>query len=90
MATHRPAASGAAITYTSAGPIQGPTFTCPRCARVYAYPHDHGAPVRCECGWWYTNLGHGRIVEEYRPRIGGAKTSGPEAAAGDAVKTPAH
>ena len=45
---------------------------------MYPYPHDHGAPVRCECGWWYTNLGHGRIVEEFRPRIGGAKTKGPE------------
>ncbi len=82
MATHRPAASPPAITYTDAGKIDGPTFTCPRCERVYPYPHDHGAPVRCECGWWYTNLGHGRIIEEFRPRIGGASTLGPEAAAG--------
>jgi hypothetical protein len=84
MATHRPAASPPAITYTDAGKIDGPTFTCPRCERVYPYPHDHGAPVRCECGWWYTNLGHGRIIEEFRPRIGGAGTKGPEAAAGPA------
>jgi hypothetical protein len=82
MATHRPAVSPPAITYTDAGKINGPTFTCPRCERVYPYPHDHGAPVRCECGWWYTNLGHGRIIEEFRPRIGGAGTKGPEAAAG--------
>lgn len=84
MATHRPAASAAPITYTPAAPINGPTFTCPRCERVYRYPVDHGAPVRCECGWWYTNLGHGRIIEEFRPRIGGAKTKGSEAAAGPA------
>jgi hypothetical protein len=80
MASHKPAASAAAITYTPAQRVDGPTFTCPRCDRVYPYPHDHGAPVRCECGWWYTNLGHGRIVEEFRPRIGGAKPRGPEAA----------
>ncbi|HEX3464439.1 MAG TPA: hypothetical protein VHS78_10370 [Candidatus Elarobacter sp.] len=80
MATHKPAASAAAITYTPAQRVEGPTFTCPRCDRVYPYPPDHGAPVRCECGWWYTNLGHGRIVEEFRPRIGGAKPRGPEAA----------
>jgi hypothetical protein len=76
----------AAITYTPSGAIEGPTFTCSRCKRVHAYPHDHGAPIRCECGWWYTNLGHGSFKEEFRPRIGGAKTSGPEAAAGNAAK----
>ncbi len=61
-----------AQTYTAAPKLSGPTFTCSRCRRVYAYPLDHGKPIRCECGWWYFNLGHGRIVEEYRPRIGGA------------------
>lgn len=81
MASHNQPASAAAITYTPAPKVPGPTFACPRCDRVYPYPQDHGAPVRCECGWWYTNLGHGRIVEEFRPRIGGAKTQGPEAAA---------
>ncbi len=86
MATHRPAASPAAVTYTPSGAIHGPTFTCPRCERVYPYPPDHGAPVRCECGWWYTNLGHGKIIEEFRPRIGGAKTAGPEAAAGPSAE----
>jgi hypothetical protein len=50
---------------------------------VYPYPHDHGAPVRCECGWWYTNLGQGKIVEEFRPRIGGAATTGIERSAED-------
>jgi hypothetical protein len=78
---HKNAPSVEPITYTPAERVAGPTFSCPRCDRVYAYPQDHGAPVRCECGWWYTNLGHGRIVEEFRPRIGGAKTKGPEAAA---------
>lgn len=60
-----------AVTYTPAGAISGPTFTCPRCSRVYAYPVDGGRPIRCECGWQYTNLGHGRIVEEFKTRIGG-------------------
>jgi hypothetical protein len=84
MASHN-APSKPPVTYTPAEATPGPTFTCPRCERVYPYPVDHGAPVRCECGWWYTNLGHGRIVEEFRPRIGGAATKGPEAAAGPAT-----
>ncbi len=87
MASPHPAPPAAPITYTPAEPVPGPTFTCPRCERVYPYPPDHGAPVRCECGWWYTNLGHGRIIEEFRPRIGGAATTGPEAAA---QATPEH
>jgi len=84
MAHHfRPNFSDPAVTYTPAADLsQVPTFTCPRCDRKYAYPQDYGSPVRCECGWWYTNLGHGRIIEEFRSRIGGAKVSGPEAAAG--------
>jgi len=81
MPSHKQAASPPAITYSAAPRNAGPTFTCTRCDRVYPYPEDHGAPVRCECGWWYTNLGHGKVVEEFRPRIGGAKTKGPEAAA---------
>jgi hypothetical protein len=85
MASHN-APSKPPVTYTPAAAINGPIFTCPRCERVYPYPVDHGAPVRCECGWWYTNLGHGRIVEEFRPRIGGAATNGPEAAAGPAAE----
>ncbi len=84
MAAHN-APSKPPVTYTPAEPVPGPTFSCPRCERVYPYPVDHGAPLRCECGWWYTNLGHGRIVEEFRPRIGGASTKGPEAAAGPAT-----
>jgi hypothetical protein len=84
MAAHN-APSKPPVTYTPAEPVPGPTFSCPRCERVYPYPVDHGAPLRCECGWWYTNLGHGRIVEEFRPRIGGALTKGPEAAAGPAT-----
>jgi hypothetical protein len=77
MATRSPAPR----TYTASAAVSGPRFICPRCDRVYAYPVDNGPSVRCECGWWYTNLGHGRIIEEFRPRIGGAKTSGPEKAA---------
>ncbi len=80
MARHNSAAAPA-VTYTPDGPIEGRTFTCPRCKRVYPYPQERGAPVRCECGWWYSNVGRGRIVEAFRPRIGGAATSGPEKAA---------
>jgi hypothetical protein len=64
----------AAITYTGPDPIRGGTFECPRCERVYPFPKAHGSPVRCECGWWYTNLGGSRIVEAFHPRIGGADT----------------
>jgi hypothetical protein len=60
-----------AVTYTPAAKLDGPTFTCSRCLRVYAYPHDHGAPIRCECGWWYYNVGEGQIMEKYHTRIGG-------------------
>jgi hypothetical protein len=66
----------AAVTYTSQNPIAGPNFTCPRCKRVYAYPADMDRPIRCECGWWYRNLGHGKIIEEFHPRIGGAGERG--------------
>jgi len=62
----------AAVTYTAAPNPGGPQFTCSRCHRTYAYPADHGKPIRCECGWWYYNVGHGRFMEEYKPRIGGA------------------
>ena len=58
-------------TYTGVPVNHGPTFTCSRCERVYPYPHENGAPVRCECGWWYYNLGHGNMVEAFKPRIGG-------------------
>jgi hypothetical protein len=66
----------AAITYTSQQPTGGPTFTCPRCRRVYPFPNDTEKPIRCECGWWYRNLGHGHIVDEFHPRIGGAGKNG--------------
>jgi hypothetical protein len=61
----------AAITYTAQRQAGGPTFTCPRCQRVYPYPRREDRPIRCECGWWYTNVGHEEIVEEFKPRIGG-------------------
>jgi hypothetical protein len=66
----------AAITYTSQKPIGGPTFSCPRCRRVYPFPNDTEKPIRCECGWWYRNLGGGHIVDEFHPRIGGAGKNG--------------
>lgn len=78
---HHHTGSAPAVTYTPAGRPSGHTLTCRRCARVYAYPAAGGSPVRCECGWWYTNTGASRLVEEFRPRIGGAATSGPEKAA---------
>jgi hypothetical protein len=59
-----------ATTYTDSGPIAGRKFTCKRCAREYPYPQPGERPIRCECGWWYTN-DRGRIVEEFRPRIDG-------------------
>jgi hypothetical protein len=60
-----------AVTYTPQRPIAGPTFECPRCARVYPYPKDNARPIRCECGWWYKNVGHGKMIEEFHTRIGG-------------------
>jgi hypothetical protein len=61
-----------ALTYTAAPSTTGPTFTCSRCSRVYGYPPDPTKPVRCECGWWYYNVGHYHLVEEFKPRIGGS------------------
>jgi hypothetical protein len=69
----------AAITYTPQQAISGPTFTCRRCRRVYAYPKANGRPVRCECGWWYTNVGNNKVVEEFNPRIGGSDSEAPQA-----------
>jgi hypothetical protein len=63
------------VTYTAQDPIDGPRFTCPRCKRVHPYPHDE-KPIRCECGWWYRNRGHGEFTEEFHPRIGGAGPNG--------------
>lgn len=68
----------AAITYTSQKGISGPTFTCPRCQRVYPFPRHEEKPIRCECGWWYTNVGNSTIVEEFRPRIGGSDPDAPQ------------
>lgn len=64
-----------ATTYTDAGPITGRKFTCKRCGRTYPYPTPDAGPIRCECGWWYTNVG-GRIDEVFRPRLGGHGGSG--------------
>jgi hypothetical protein len=43
-------------------------FVCNRCGRVYGYPQPGERPIRCECGWWYENVG-GRIREAYWQRI---------------------
>jgi hypothetical protein len=57
------------VTYTAQAPLSGSTLTCSRCGRVYPYPQAGGAPVRCECGWWYENRG-GKIAETFKPRLG--------------------
>jgi hypothetical protein len=69
----------AAITYTPQEAIPGPTFTCRRCHRVYAFPRENERPIRCECGWWYRNAGRNAIVEEFNPRIGGSDSDAPQA-----------
>jgi hypothetical protein len=58
------------ITYTSKLPLRGSTIACKRCSRVHPFPKEGAPPIRCECGWWYEVRG-GRIVEEFRTRIGG-------------------
>lgn len=57
-----------AVTYTPAGPIEGKKFVCKRCGREYPYPQPGDRPIRCECGWWYANVG-GPIREAYWQRI---------------------
>lgn len=49
-------------------PPKDKKFVCKRCKREYNYPLDGGPPVRCECGWWYENVG-GAIKEAYWQRI---------------------
>jgi hypothetical protein len=51
-------------TYGKKPPIKGHELICPRCGREHPYPKPEGPPVRCECGWWYRNLG-GRIFEQF-------------------------
>lgn len=60
---------GESVTYSAAPPIVGKKLTCKRCGRVHAYPEAGARPVRCECGWWYRNH-HGKIKEEFKPRLG--------------------
>jgi hypothetical protein len=69
MSDGHDAPSPPARTYTAQPAIAGSTLTCPRCARVYAYPKPGGAPVFCECGWRYDNV-DGRILERFQPRFG--------------------
>ena len=66
------------VTYTAEPPIEGKTFVCKRCKRTYAFPQPGDRPIRCECGWWYTNVGNSTIVEEFRPRIGGSDPDAPQ------------
>jgi hypothetical protein len=61
--------SAPARTYSGREPIAGAKLTCRRCERVHPFPHPGGPPVRCECGWWYTNVG-GAIQEAFKPRLG--------------------
>jgi hypothetical protein len=68
-----------AVTYTPQNTPAGPTFTCTRCKRKYPYPADHARPIRCECGWWYKNVGEGTIIEEFHTRIGGSDPDAPQA-----------
>jgi hypothetical protein len=67
------------VTYTPQYSTGGPTFKCSRCQRVYPYPQDHDKPIRCECGWWYKNIGEGTIIEEFHTRIGGSDANAPQA-----------
>jgi hypothetical protein len=69
MSQHSTAKSPPARTYTARAPLSGHTLTCRRCGRVHPYPEAGGAPVRCECGWWYENH-NGLIQEEFKPRLG--------------------
>ncbi|MGB8520281.1 MAG: hypothetical protein WCD38_08985 [Candidatus Tumulicola sp.] len=61
------------VTFTPAPPIEGRTFVCKRCKRVYPYPEPGDRPIRCECGWWYVNEGSG-IRETYYQRIESYRT----------------
>ena len=49
-------------------PLGTKKFVCKRCHRVYNYPEPGDSPIRCECGWWYMNLG-GTIREAYCQRL---------------------
>jgi hypothetical protein len=58
-----------AVTYTSSmKPIKDRKFVCKRCKREYNHPMPGDPPIRCECGWWYTN-DRGVIREAYWQRI---------------------
>ena len=57
-------------TFTADDHINGRSFVCPRCSRVYAFPEPAGPPIRCECGWWYTMDANGVLKEEFKTRIG--------------------
>lgn len=64
-------------TYTPSPQPAAKKFVCRRCRREYAYPQPGGAPIRCECGWWYENVA-GRICEAYWERIGSYRTPPPD------------
>lgn len=49
-------------------PIKDKKFVCKRCKREYARMAPGDPPIRCECGWWYTN-DRGVIREAYWQRI---------------------
>ena len=69
MARHEIAKSPPPRTYTASAPLGAQVLTCTRCAREYPYPRPGAPPIRCECGWWYSNV-DGMIVEAFKPRLG--------------------
>ena len=56
----------AAVTYTAKDRSPGRSSRVRAAIASYPYPHDGEKPIRCECGWWYTNVGHSEIVEEFQ------------------------
>ena len=69
MSKHQDQPSPPARTYSARPPVAGATLTCRRCRRVYPYPAPGAEPIRCECGWHYSNY-DGLIQEEFRSRLG--------------------
>lgn len=69
MATHKAVKSPPPRTYTPQEPLGAQTITCTRCERVYPYPQPGRPAIRCECGWWYSNV-DGLIEEHFKPRLG--------------------
>ena len=69
MATHKAVKSPPPRTYTPREALGAQTITCTRCKRVHHYPLPGTPAIRCECGWWYSNV-DGLIEEHFKPRLG--------------------